>query len=126
MGTKGNLKFEIGIFGLEAFSAEKRFLPKSIEANDRHEPCEAASDYITAQQNKQAHYASPIGAAPTGMGSASTRFSEMTTGKITAIYHAALRKPNVDSTYNVNGKVMSLRELTIYIWHLSCRVSVNF
>ena len=31
--------------------------------------------------------------------------------KMTAIYRAALRKPNVDGTYNVNGQVTSLQEL---------------
>ena len=31
--------------------------------------------------------------------------------KMTAIYRAALRKPNIDGTYNVNGQVTSLQEL---------------
>ena len=38
--------------------------------------------------------------------------------KMTAIYKKALRKPNFDGTYNVNGKVTSLQELKRQIWDL--------
>ena len=39
-------------------------------------------------------------------------------GKMTAIYKKALRKPNFDGTYNVNGKITSLQELKRQIWDL--------
>ena len=38
--------------------------------------------------------------------------------KMTAIYKKALRKPNVDGTYNVNGQITSLQELKRQIWNL--------
>ena len=38
--------------------------------------------------------------------------------KMTAIYKEALRKPNFDGTYNVNGKITSLQELKRQIWDL--------
>ena len=38
---------------------------KSVEANDCHEPCEAASGYIPVRQDEQAHNANPIKAAST-------------------------------------------------------------
>ena len=42
-----------------------------------------------------------------------------------AAYRAALRKPNTDGTYNVNGKVGSLQELKEYIWDLASKVRPN-
>ena len=45
--------------------------------------------------------------------------------KMTAIYRAALRKPNVDGTYNVNGQVTSLQELKRQIWNLPRRLKTN-
>ena len=39
-------------------------------------------------------------------------------GKMTAIYKKALRKPNFDGTYNVNGKITSLQEIKRQIWDL--------
>ena len=39
-------------------------------------------------------------------------------GKMTAIYKKALRKPNFDGTYNVNGKITSLQELKRQVWDL--------
>ena len=39
-------------------------------------------------------------------------------GKMTAVYKEALRKPNFDGTYNVNGKITSLQELKRQIWDL--------
>ena len=38
--------------------------------------------------------------------------------KITAVYKRALRKPNVDGTYNVNGQITSLQEIKRQIWNL--------
>ena len=38
--------------------------------------------------------------------------------KMTAVYKKALRKPNVDGTYNVNGQITSLQELKRQIWNL--------
>ena len=38
--------------------------------------------------------------------------------KMTAAYKKALRKPNVDGTYNVNGQITSLQELKRQIWNL--------
>ena len=38
--------------------------------------------------------------------------------KMTAIYKKALRKPNIDGTYNVNGQITSLQELKRQIWNL--------
>lgn len=35
-----------------------------------------------------------------------------------AAYRAALRKPNTDGTYNVNGKVMSMLDIKRQIWNL--------
>ena len=39
-------------------------------------------------------------------------------GKMTAIYKKALRKPNFDGTYNVNGQITSLQELKRQVWDL--------
>jgi hypothetical protein len=39
-------------------------------------------------------------------------------GKITAVYKKALRKPNIDGTYNVNGQITSLQEIKRQIWNL--------
>ena len=45
--------------------------------------------------------------------------------KMTAIYRAALRKANVDSTYNVNGQITSLQELKRQIWNLPRQLKTN-
>ena len=37
---------------------------------------------------------------------------------MTAIYKKALRKPNFDGTYNVNGQITSLQELKRQVWDL--------
>ena len=39
------------------------------------------------------------------------RLSMMATDRIAAIYRVAMRKPNIDGTYNVNGQVMSMQDL---------------
>ena len=39
-------------------------------------------------------------------------------GRMTAIYKKALRKPNFDGTYNVNGQITSLQELKRQVWDL--------
>ena len=42
-------------------------------------------------------------------------------GKITAVYKKALKKPNIDGSYNVNGQITSLQEIKRQIWNLqSC------
>ena len=84
---------------------------ESLEDHDRYGLCKSTFDHIQAQQNERAHDANPTGSAPEGMSNASALFSAKTTGKTTAIYRAPSRKPNVDGTYNVNGKAMSLQEL---------------
>ena len=56
---------------------------------------------------------------------ASTRISMTATDRIAMIYRTALRKPNIDGTYNENGKVMSLQELKEHVWNLSSQVRLD-
>ena len=51
----------------------------------------------------------------------STGFPETSTDRIAAVYRDALRKPNFNGTYNVNGKVGLLEDLKIYIWNLASK-----
>ena len=51
-----------------------------------------------------------------------TSFPETATDRVAAIYRDALGKPNVNGTYNVNGKVGSLEDLKEYIWNLASKV----
>ena len=96
---------------------------ESVEANDLHEPCEAANNYTPARQNRRRHIDSSL--MNTKARQRDVRLSMMATDRIAVIYRAALRKPNVDGTYNVNGQVMSLQELKRHIWNLSCQVRIN-
>ena len=52
-------------------------------------------------------------------------FPETVTDRIATIYRSALRKPNVDGTYNVNGKVGSLEDLKEYIWDLASKTKTD-
>lgn len=96
---------------------------ESVEANDLHEPCEAANNYTPARQNRRRHIDSSL--MNTKARQRDVRLSMMATDRIAVIYRAALRKPNVDGTYNVNGQVMSLQELKRHIWNLSRQVRIN-
>ena len=96
---------------------------QSVEANDLHEPCKSSSNYVPTRRNKRTHHTSLPMASKTmqrnaGLSTGATdndirqrgalaRLSTMVNDKMAAIYRAALRKPNVDGTYNVNGQVMS-------------------
>ena len=62
---------------------------ESVEANDLHEPCRAASNYIPARKNERAHNASSLTAVKTRQRDALARLSTMTTDRITVIYRAA-------------------------------------
>ena len=114
---------------------------ESLEANDLHEPCKAASNYDPQRKNKLTHHtSSPVASkvmqydvrlSPEATDddikqhSTLAQLSKMATNMMATIYRAALRKPNVDGTYNVNGQVMSLQELKRRIGNLSCQIGTN-
>ena len=82
---------------------------KSKESNDLHEPCKAASNYIPTRKSKRVHNTRSVVAAKVRQ--RDIRLSMMATDRIAAIYRVAMRKPNIDGTYNVNGQDMSMQDL---------------
>ena len=83
---------------------------RNEKENDFHEPCKVRNNNTPAEpKSKQ---------LPKGISSAiaaeirqrDVRNSTRAANTIVA-YHAALRKPNTDGTYNVNGKVMSMLDI---------------
>ena len=108
---------------------------ESPRANDFHEPCKAAVNYVPQRKNKRTyHTSSPMTSTViqhdvrlppeatddnTKLRITLVRLSTIATNRLATICRAALRKPNVDGTYYVNGQVMSLQELERQIGNLS-------
>ena len=82
---------------------------ESEEDNDSHEPCKAASDYVPARKSKRVYDATSVPTA--NIRRCDTRRSMMGTNRTVAISSAAMRKPNTDGTYNVNGQVTSFQDI---------------
>ena len=88
-------------------TCHRRF--KSEKANDLHELCKAANINTPAQKSRQKQINVTLVIAAK-FRQRDIRISTMASDMFT-IYRAALRKPNTDGTYNVNGKVMSMQDI---------------
>ena len=91
---------------------------------DPHEQSKSTGKYIPAQKNKWTHDTSSPMATKIKQRDARPLIGAAD-DRMTAIYRAALRKPNVDGTYNVNGQVTSLQELKRQIWNLPRQIKTN-
>ena len=111
---------------------------ESPKANDDHEPCEAASNYVPRRTNELMHHTdlpmiskvmmrdmrflpeTPID--KTKHRNTPAEIGVTTNAEIATICRTILQgKPNVDSSYNVNGQVMLLQELQRQIGNLQDR-----
>ena len=81
--------------------------------------------YAFHKNSKSCRSSEVATATTTRQCNASTQLSTTATDRIATIYRTALRKPNVDGTYKVNGKVVSLQELKEHIWNLSSQVRLD-
>ena len=111
---------------------------ESPKANDDHEPCEAASNYVPRRTNEQTHHAGlptiskimkhDMRLPPettidkTKHHNTPAELIATANAKIATICRTILQgKPNNDGTYNVNEQVMSLQELQGQIGDLQDR-----
>ena len=88
----------------------------SERAKDRHEPCRGHTPTGSSAKRRPRRPLSKMAADIKRRGE---RISAKAANKIMA-YRAILRKPNNKGTYNVNGKVMSTRDIEVRIQRLSC------
>ena len=84
---------------------------------------ELAGKHAPAQKIEWSHAARPL--VIQRIKQSDMQYWSTARDKMTAIYRAALRKPNVDGTYNVNGQVTSLQELKRKIWNSPRRLKTN-
>ena len=111
---------------------------ESPKANDDHEPCKAASNYVPQRTNTQTHHTGSLTTSKvmrhdirlppeattdkTTYRNIPAKLRATANAKLATICCTALQgKPNVDGTYNVNGQVMLLQELQKQIRHLEHR-----
>ena len=85
--------------------------------------CEVSSRRVHTRKIKWSHVAHPLMIQKVKR--SEMQYWSTARDKMTAIYRAALRKPNVDGTYNVNGQVTSLQELKRQIWNLPRQLKIN-
>ena len=104
---------------LNCSTCHQEFASKRAKDMHAHEPCGVGRGHIPMGIGTRRRPKRPLLTMAADIKRRNERISAKAANNIMA-YRAAISKPNNKGTYNVNGKVMSTRDIELSIQRLSC------